>query len=56
MYVLILTLFATATTPASITTAEFTSQRACFDAASAWKNQMKWESSNIKLSTVCMPK
>jgi hypothetical protein len=56
MYVLILTLFMTPTTPGAMTSAEFSSQETCQKAANAWKMQAKLILGNVKLSTVCMPK
>lgn len=56
MFVLILTLVVGTATPPALTTAEFSSQQACFDAANAWKRQARFELGNVKLSTVCMPK
>jgi hypothetical protein len=56
MYVLILTLAIGTATPPAMSTAEFSSQQACFNAGNAWKMQAKFELGNVKLTTVCMPK
>lgn len=56
MYVLILTLFMTTTTPGAMTSAQFSSEQTCLKAASAWNMQARLILGNVKLSTVCMPK
>lgn len=57
MYLLILTLLGTTpSVPGAMTTAEFSSQETCQNAANAWKMQAKIAFGNVKLTAVCMPK
>ena len=56
MYILILTLALNRTTPATMTTAEFSSRASCEEAALAWKTQARINFGNALLTTVCQPK
>ena len=56
VYILILTLALNRTTPATMTTAEFSSRTNCEDAALAWKTQARITFSNALLTTVCQPR
>jgi len=56
MYVLILTLVLGNGTPPAMTTAEFSGQDTCQQAANAWKAQARLVYGTVHVITVCVPK
>jgi hypothetical protein len=54
MFILIITLFVSATAPATFTTIEFGSFEACMGASNAWAAQTKKVNPGVHFGTVCV--